>query len=1087
MKCLIILLVSLSPSFLLAADVDYARDIKPVLRERCFACHGALKQESDLRLDAGEFIRKGGEGGTIIAAGDANDSEILRRVTSEDEGDRMPPEGQPLSKTQIDLLRRWIQQGAKTPASDKPEADPRQHWAFRVVHSDEIPAVDAASANSNPIDAFLSEGHVGRGLKPLGRAAKPLLLRRIHLDLIGVPPTRAELEEFLADEQPDAYERAVTRLMLDPRHGERWARHWMDVWRYTDWYGLGAQLRNSQKHIWHWRDWIVESLNGDKGYDQMVLEMLAADELKPTDTNALRGTGFLARNYYLFNRTTWMDDTIEHTSKALLGLTMNCSKCHDHKYDPITQVDYYRMRAFFEPYHVRLDSVPGETDLEKDGLPRVFDMHLDRPTYLHIRGNDKTPDKDNSLAPGVPELLASDSFSIQKVSLPAKAHTPALRSFVLDDHVAMAESVISAARAAKDKADQQISLAEKATKHPVDSGKLVLKDDFLEPNPDAWEQGPGKWSYERGKLIQAETGSVRRFVRARKLPPSDFVAKVKFQIISGQKWKSVGICFDVVDGREKLVYLSAYAGGPKLQVSYNTGSGATYPPNGLRKYPLKVDQNLTLQIAVRGQLVNASVNGQHQLAFQLPVKREAGSIDLIAFDAVAEFDEVEIRELPPGAMLFSPGQTTSGPDPKLAAIDAKLAQQKLLAAELRPAVIKAAYEADQAKWTNTAEQQRQNLIGAAARAAREMDVAKARVKLAEAERNLLTLPDKAKAAKAVNDAKAALAKAEKQLESPGNQYTSVIASRRSFTGPAEGASARFQPYPTTSTGRRTALAKWIVSRQNPLASRVAVNHIWMRHFGQPLVESVTDFGRRAKQPIQHKLLDWLAADLMDHGWSMKRLHRLIVTSEAYRRSSSTKNADPQTQSIDSNNEYYWRRLPMRMDAQVIRDSLLYLSSAMNSSMGGPSIKPTPKDNMFRRSLYFLHSRDDRAKFLAMFDDADIMNCYRRSESIVPQQALALSNSELSLTLAARISEQLAGEIIARIPAEDGRRNREFVDRAIATILCRRPTAEEHALCLEALAEFTKLLTEQKASQPELNARVNLVHALLNHNDFITIR
>lgn len=161
----------------------------------------------------------------------------------------------------------------------------------------------------------------------------------------------------------------------------------MDVWRYTDWYGLGKQLRYSQKHIWHWRDWIVESLNADKGYDRMILEMLAADELAPTDRDSLRATGFLARNYFLFNRTTWLDNTIEHTSKAFLGLTMNCTKCHDHKYDPLTQVDYYRMRAFFEPYQVRLDAAPGETDLEKDGLARVYDAHPQAPTYLFIHGD----------------------------------------------------------------------------------------------------------------------------------------------------------------------------------------------------------------------------------------------------------------------------------------------------------------------------------------------------------------------------------------------------------------------------------------------------------------------------------------------------------------------------------------------------------------------------------------------------------------------------------------------------------------------------------------------------------------------------
>ena len=197
----------------------------------------------------------------------------------------------------------------------------------------------------NPIDILLQKNRAVRSLKTQPLAERSILIRRLYLDLIGLPPTRAQLN----DQRP--WGEIVDELLNNPQHGERWARHWMDVWRYTDWYGLGAQLRNSQKHIWHWRDWIVESLNQDKGYDRMIQEMIAADELAPEDANALRATGFLARNYYLFNRTTWLDATIEHTGKAFLGLTLNCAKCHDHKYDPITHEDYYRFRAIFE--HIR--------------------------------------------------------------------------------------------------------------------------------------------------------------------------------------------------------------------------------------------------------------------------------------------------------------------------------------------------------------------------------------------------------------------------------------------------------------------------------------------------------------------------------------------------------------------------------------------------------------------------------------------------------------------------------------------------------------------------------------------------------------
>src|SRR5436305_946770 len=204
------------------------------------------------------------------------------------------------------------------------------------------------------------------------REIKPLLTARcytchgalqqkadLRLDtagLVRMPPSHEELTAFASSTNPDAdYEKIVDRLLASPQYGERWGRHFMDVWRYTDWWGLGAEVRNSQKHIWHWRDWIVESLNADKGYDQMLREMLAADELYPNDPDRLRATGFLARSYFLFNRNTWLDEVVEHTSKGLLGLTFNCTKCHDHKYDPFKQQDYYRFRAFFEPYQVRTD------------------------------------------------------------------------------------------------------------------------------------------------------------------------------------------------------------------------------------------------------------------------------------------------------------------------------------------------------------------------------------------------------------------------------------------------------------------------------------------------------------------------------------------------------------------------------------------------------------------------------------------------------------------------------------------------------------------------------------------------------------
>src|SRR5688572_8710158 len=244
---------------------------------------------------------------------------------------------------------------------------------FETVQRPLVPGVRNSDWVRNPLDAFIAAEHEKRGLKPVSEASPEVLLKRVYLDLIGLLPTVAEQDSFLRDKSPSAYENLVDRLLDDPRHGERWARHWMDIWRYSDWGGWsgGNQVRDSQPHIWRWRDWIIEAVNRDKPYARMLTEMLAADELAPEDTDALRATGFLVRNYKMLSREQWLEDTLKHTGQAFLGVTLGCAKCHDHMYDPISQVEYYQVRAIFEPHQVRTDRVPGDLGRAKNGLVRV--------------------------------------------------------------------------------------------------------------------------------------------------------------------------------------------------------------------------------------------------------------------------------------------------------------------------------------------------------------------------------------------------------------------------------------------------------------------------------------------------------------------------------------------------------------------------------------------------------------------------------------------------------------------------------------------------------------------------------------------
>ena len=1101
----VVLGLSLAGGVFASEPVNYLKDIKPVLAARCYACHGALKQKAGLRLDTASAIRKGGKHGPAAMPGKPEKSPLIARVTTHDEDERMPQEGEPLSAPQIETLQRWIAQGAKAPASEPADQDPSRHWAFQPPVRPPVPKVKNKKWARNPVDLFLAAEQEKHGLKPQPAVEKSLLLRRVYLDLIGLPPTRAETQVFLADPAPDAYEQVVERLLKSPHYGERWGRHFMDLWRYSDWYGLDAQLRNSQKHIWHWRDWIVESLNRDKGYDQMIREMLAGDELAPADPDVLRATGFLARNYFLFNRTTWMEDVVEHTSKAFLGLTLNCAKCHDHKYDPLTQVDYYRFRAVFEPYQVRLDPIPGEPNLEMDGLPRVFDAHADAPTWLFVRGDEKQPDKSKSLSPGIPTILATSSLNIQPVTLPLEAFAPSLKPGIEQDFLRAAERQLADAQAALAKAKQTLATAAAAkTNEPVSSlgssGNVstnpiapLFKSDFAAPQDELWELGPGQWKFELGKLAQTQTGSTRAHVRYRKTMPADFSAKFRFQIKGGAMWKSVGLAFDTAPNREVLVYLSASTGS-KLQIAYKDGGDYVYPPEGAQARPVPIDQTLELGVTISGRVLNVAINGEHALAYRLPIERHSGGFNLITYDAAADFLSVEVSPLSAESKIIEPGtgrrvtirQLASGKPPiEDAQAAVALAEKALATAELKPAALRAAFAADRARHATPPAAKATELIRAAALAERKHSAAAAEETAARADQELNRLrsdgmaKDKITAAeKKATETRAALDTARKALATPGENYTSPRAARKAFEGPTETEAMLPSVFPPTSTGRRTALANWITERKNPLTARVVVNHLWARHFGEPLMPNVFDFGRKNPPPLNPALLDWLAVELMEHQWSLKHLQRLMVTSSAYRMTTSLAGADAASRKADPDNKCFWRRNPGRMEAQVVRDSVLHLASVLDLKMGGPTVDPNKDEASLRRSLYFTHSENDHHRFLDVFDNAKVLECYRRQESILPQQALAMSNSKLGLGMAPKIAAGL----------EQGAKLNEveFIGRAFETILARPPTSAERAECQQALAEWTKLPPGKNTDAPQ-RARVNLVHALLNHNDFISIR
>ena len=1054
-----------------AAGVDYLKDVKPILAGRCYACHGALKQKADLRLDTAKSIREGGSSGPAVTPKKSGESLLLKHVRKEDGFALMPPasEGEHLSTAEIETLAKWIDAGAVAPAGEEPDPDPRDHWAFRAPKRPPVPPGAA-----HPIDAFLAAKWKQHGLTPQPPADKRLLLRRVYLDLAGLPPTAAEIESFLRDPSPTAYETRVDALLASPRYGERWGRHFLDIWRYSDWWGLGQELRNSQKHLWHWRDYVIDSLNADVGYDEMIRDMLAADERHPTDPKKLRATGFLARQYFLFNRNTWLDETVEHTGKAFLGLTFNCAKCHDHKFDPIAQLDYYRLRAFFEPYQVRTDFVPGNLDPAKAGIPRAFDSNLDAKTFKFVRGDEKRPDTNRPLSPGLPALLAFDELKIQPVKLPAVAVQPGLRPEILDALRRQLDARLTAVRADVVAAKQRLAAAPTDAKPAPAPGKVLVSDTFAEADPKRWTPGAGVWKYADGKLIQRKADTGASELNGHFDHPADFAATLTFTITGGNPYRSVGLTFDVGGGNEVLAYVSA--GGNKVQVAHKKAGGEyVYPADSLKAATIPLNKPLTLGVAVRGKLVNVSLNGALVLAYRLPVERKAGRLVVITHSATAAFTGFELRELPPAAVLTEPGGAVSTPKSRA---DMEAGRD---AAEMTLAVATAERDAFDHRVAAMRTPGDKALAAAAAKAEKTVALRAAELDLRLRERDLAAAPagKKAEATMMRDAARKALDGAKKALEKPGETFTPLAGAVKAAESNAESAASRARPFPATSSGRRTALADWIADARNPLTARVLVNHVWMRHFAAPLVPTVFDFGRKGTAPTHPELLDWLGVEFAEKKWSLKHLHRLIVTSAVYRMSSSALNADANTKA-DPDNKFLWRQNPTRLEAQAIRDSLLHLGGRLDLALGGPSVPLGEQAGSTRRSLYFFQSHNDHNKFLSQFDDANVLDCYRRTQSVVPAQALTLSNSKLAVDAAGAVTtalEQRLGKV------DDG----AFVGAAFELLLGTAPTAEERATCLEAMKEWREVLKTQKHPDPPGKARRNLIGALLNHNDFVTVR
>jgi hypothetical protein len=407
----------------------------------------------------------------------------------------------------------WGDSGFQTKGLQEQEQKSASGWAsLKPVVRPSHPAPAHSDWARNPIDLFVAAEQEKRGLKPRPEAAKEVLLRRVYLDLIGLSPTREEQAAFAADSSAEAYEKVVDRLLNDPRFGERWGRHWMDIWRYSDWAGWsgGNQVRDSQPHVWRWRDWIVEALNSDLGYDRMILEMLAGDELAGEDPEVLRATGYLVRNYKMLSREQWLEDTVKHTSQAFLGVTLGCAKCHDHMTDPISQAEYYQLRAIFEPHQVRTDRIPGVLDTAKDGVARAYDADLEKLTYFFNRGDEREPDTNRVMQAAVPVSLArfTGPLEVRPVPLPKEAAFPDKREFVVRDWLQARENAVIEARNQLEKKRSEAGagnrLEEWDLRFELEAARLLAARKVVEVESINQEEAEEQWIAAAQEASQAQ-------------------------------------------------------------------------------------------------------------------------------------------------------------------------------------------------------------------------------------------------------------------------------------------------------------------------------------------------------------------------------------------------------------------------------------------------------------------------------------------------------------------------------------------------------------------------------------------------------
>lgn len=993
-------LACLTCALFCAADApDFDKAVAPLLARRCLSCHNGQDLKGGLDLSSVKTALAGGESGEVLVPGKPDDSLLWKHVSQ----DEMPPK-KPLPAGEKAILKEWIAVGAKWGTdpidSFRYATDARAGygwWALQPVVRPEVPVgnvLRGVPANSLPlvsIDAFVHKRLAEKGLSPSPPADRRVLLRRLSFDLLGLPPSPEEIAEFLADDSPDAYERLVDRLLASPRYGERWARHWLDVIRFGE--SQGFERDKLRETSWRYRDWCVTAFNRDLPYGEFARLQLAGDVLRPGDPAALVATGFLVAGPYdevgqtqqsaamrAVVRQDELEDLVGTVSQTFLGLTVNCARCHDHKFDPVRQSEYYRLAA-------ALGGVKhGERELVS--LPqRVVD-------YLSELGGARLGEREMSdlVAAGIGGRLKVIEDKLAAIEQPA-------RERVLDARAAKTKIVAPPSPLASWEFNDNVEdasggglLAELRGGAKLEGGRLVLdgkeahaatvplKQDLAEKTLEAWVSLKGLAQRGGGVLsVQTLDGNTFDAIVFGEREPGRWMAGsngfVRTQSFEGP---------EEADADKRLVHVA---------ITYSAdGTIAGY----LNGQPYGKPYKSTLQKFQAGEahvvfgLRHAPVGGNKMLA---------GSIDRARlYNKALSPDEVA---------------ATAG-------VESKFVSEAQLAAEISP--------------QQRAERERLRFE------AMHLRTARARAENMRAYAVVPAEPPATHVLKRGNPAQAA------ELVSPGG-VASLVGLPADFGLPADAPDA----------SRRKKLAEWITDAKNPLFARVIVNRLWQYHFGAGLVETPNDFGFNGARPTHAELLDWLACELAGHEGSLKSLHRQIVTSAAYRQSSLPVAS---AAALDADNRLLWRKEPLRLEAEAVRDAMLFAAGELSGSMGGPGYEDfttftsnsqfyVPLDpegpSFARRSLYRTWVRSGRNRFLDVFDCPDpSTKTPRRAVTTTPLQALSLLNNSFVLRMSDRFAE--------RVRRDTGDEETRQIARVYELAYGRAASPEEFALARPFVAE-----------------------------------